>query len=150
MGSEDRKKKLIKPVFPLEDQMEGSAGSHSGQNGILSESRLVPMDVIETGDRLTVDIDLPGINPSDITVRIQDNMLVVEGVKREAPRSAEKVNFILMERAFGPFRKRIKLPFAVDKEAVEALYKNGTLRVSLPKLSERRKKTHVIKIIHEK
>lgn len=150
MGSEDRKKKLIKPVFPMEDHMEGSGGRHPGQNDILTESRLVPMDVIETGDRLTVDIDLPGINPSEITVRIQENILVVEGVKREAPRAVEKVNFILMERSFGPFRKRIKLPFAVDKEAVEAVYKNGTLRVSLPKLSERRKKTHVVKIIHEK
>ncbi len=146
MGSEDKKKSLIHPAFSLDESLGRSSGSHPEQNDILGETRFVPMDVIETDDSLIVELDLPGVNIAEISVKVQDDWLLIKGVKREILDTKEKINFLCMERGFGPFNRLLKIPSTVDQDAIQGVYGRGVLVITLPRLIDRRKTTRQIPI----
>lgn len=146
MGSEDKKKPLIHPAFSLGESLGRSSSSYPGQNDILGETRFVPMDVIETDDSLIVELDLPGVNIAEVSVKVQDDWLLIEGVKREILDTKEKINFLCMERGFGPFKRLLKIPSTVDQDAIQGVYSRGVLVITLPRLIDRRKTTRQIPI----
>ncbi|HEB72783.1 MAG TPA: Hsp20/alpha crystallin family protein [Nitrospirae bacterium] len=150
MGSEDKEKSLIHSLFSLDDPLVESAKAHDEPGGVLGESGVVPMDVIETSDSLIVELDIPGVNIADVSVTIKDDCLVVEGIKRETFDVGEKPDFLLMERGFGPFSRMLKIPFAVVRDAIEAVYWRGVLVITIPKLTERRKTAEKIPIKYKK
>lgn len=146
MGSEGGKKSVTHPVVPFKDPLEDTQELILEQSSILGETRFVSMDVVETGEGLTVEIDLPGVNITEINVKIEDEWLVVEGTKRESPVLEKRVDFLCMERSFGPFKRMLNIPAAVDHNAVHGSYDHGVLTVSLPTLVERRRQSHEIPI----
>ena len=83
-----------------------------------------------------VEIELPGFATADLSLSICCNMLVVEGTKREEPRS-EEVSFICLERHFGRFCRAIEIPPSVDLNRVAAKYEKGVLAVLFPKLKDK-------------
>ena len=58
--------------------------------------------------------------------------------KREKKEKEDKVRFICMERSFGEFKRIVRLPFPIDRNNVNAFYKNGILTIKLPKIQEKR------------
>ncbi len=99
-----------------------------------SGEEYIPLvDIFETAESFVVEIDLPGFVSEDISLSICCSTLVVEGVKREEPRSGG-VNFICLERHFGRFCRAIEIPPAVDLDHVAARYEKGVLAVVFPKL----------------
>ena len=104
---------------------------------------LPPMDVLENKDDITVKIDVPGVDPDEIDLSIAGDTLYMTGErKHEVERGDE--NYHIIERGYGKFARRVKLPTSVDVDSVKASYKNGVLAVKLPKLEE--KKTERIKV----
>ncbi len=105
------------------------------------------VDVSETDKEVIVKADLPGVKPEDIEINIVDNVLTIKGEKkREA--EEKKENFYRVERYYGSFMRAIQLPSEVDVEKVKAIYKDGVLKVILPKKEEAQKR--VIKVEVEK
>lgn len=105
------------------------------------------VDVSETEDAIIVKADLPGVKPEDIEINIVDNVLTIRGEKkREA--EEKKENFYRVERFYGSFMRAIQLPTEVEVDKVKAQYKDGVLKITLPKKPEEKKK--VIKIEVEK
>ena len=94
------------------------------------------VDIFETSESFVVEIELPGFATADLSLSICCNMLVVEGVKREEPRS-EEVSFICLERHFGRFCRAVEIPPAVDVNRVAAKYEKGVLAVFFPKLKDK-------------
>jgi len=146
MGSEGKKTTLIHPAYSFDDQPGVPLGAMRDQDGILGETRFVPMDVFETSDRIKVEIDLPGVNITDVSVRISEEWIIIEGVKRDAPGSVEKPNYLCMERCFGPFKRLLKIPAVVAQDKVCCVYTNGVLIVTMPKITNRRKSIRQIPI----
>ena len=105
------------------------------------------IDISETEDAVIVKVDLPGVNPEDMEISLTDNVLVIKGEKKREEEE-KKENFYRMERYYGTFMRAIQLPCEVQEDKVEANYKNGVLKVILPKKPEEVKK--VIKINVEK
>ena len=104
---------------------------------------LPPMDVLENKDDITVKIDVPGVDPDEIDLSIAGDTLYMTGErKHEVERGDE--NYHIIERGYGKFARRVKLPTSVDVDSVKASYKNGVLTVKLPKLEE--KKTEKIRV----
>ncbi|HXV77511.1 MAG TPA: Hsp20/alpha crystallin family protein [Candidatus Polarisedimenticolaceae bacterium] len=88
-------------------------------------------DVYENaGGTLVVGIELPGIDRRSIDVRIDDDELVIEGC-REMDREREGEHFHRVERSYGKFSRRFRLPSKIDRESVTAAYKDGVLTVTL-------------------
>ncbi len=105
------------------------------------------VDVSETEDAIIVKADLPGVKPEDIEINIVDNVLTIRGEKkREA--EEKKENFYRVERFYGSFMRAIQIPTEVEVDKVKAQYKDGVLKITLPKKPEEKKK--VIKVEVEK
>ncbi|HEY0671083.1 MAG TPA: Hsp20/alpha crystallin family protein [Longimicrobiales bacterium] len=93
-----------------------------------------PMDVVESSDEVLCHIEVPGLKPEDIEIRVQDNMLVIAGEKRVAESEQQEGGFRSMERRYGRFERSFTLPRTIDTNNVKARHENGVLTVVLPKV----------------
>jgi len=90
------------------------------------------MDVSETKEAMVVKAEVPGLDPKDIQISLQEQYLTIKGEKsRETVDREERYHRV--ERAYGSFARSIRLPVAVDGSRVTAAFKNGLLTVTLPK-----------------
>ena len=98
-----------------------------------SERRWAPViDIAENDEEVTIQAELPGIEPDNLEVNISGNQLVLSGEKKESREKSGK-DFYHSERRFGAFRRSIPLPDVVDPEKVNAEYVNGVLTIHLKK-----------------
>lgn len=93
------------------------------------------IDVLEGKDELVVKVEVPGIEPKEISLTLAEQVLTINGEKKyEKEEKDEK--FYRMERAMGAFSRSVRLPIPVDLNKVAAVFKNGLLTVTLPKSKE--------------
>jgi HSP20 family protein len=110
----------------------------------LEEAWLPAVDVSETGDKITVKAEIPGMEAKDIEISMVGDTLTLKGEKK-AEREEKEENYHMVERSYGSFSRTMKLPATVDADKVEATYKNGVLTVVLPKKEEVKPKAIEIK-----
>jgi HSP20 family protein len=90
------------------------------------------LDVSENEDAIVVKAELPGMSKDDINITFSDGLLTLSGEKKEETRD-EKENVHLRETHYGAFQRTIRIPVAVDHEKIDATYKDGVLRLTVPK-----------------
>jgi HSP20 family protein len=90
------------------------------------------LDFYETEDSFIVEADLPGVKQEDITIKIENNHLVLRG-SRSVESGLSTGRFHIMERSSGYFVRRIKLSEPVDNDTVTGEYHDGVLRARLSK-----------------
>ncbi len=110
-----------------------------------SGSWIPPIDLSETGDKVTVKTEIPGIDPKEIDISIQDNTLIIKGEKK-AEKEEKNKNYYCMERRYGSFSRSISLPASVDVNKITAEYKNGVLEINLQKREEIKPKQISVKV----
>jgi HSP20 family protein len=93
------------------------------------------VDIFETERELTIKAELPGMEEKDIEVRLENNVLMIKG-ERRFEKEAKKENYHRVEWSYGTFNRSFSLPAFVDETKVKAEYKNGVLKVVLPKKEE--------------
>jgi HSP20 family protein len=91
------------------------------------------IDLIENDKELIVSVEVPGMDENDIQVSMNDNLLSLSGHK-ETEKEEKGKRFHRIERSSGSFRRDIPLPVEVDQDRVEAVFKNGVVTVTLPKI----------------
>ena len=120
----------------LESIFEILVTSYAHRDGSLpAESGLCwhpATDAYETEDSFVVQMDLAGLEPSQIEVLADAKNLLVRGIREEAPGGGKK-HFHKMEIRFGPFARRVPLTVEVDPASAEARYRNGFLYVTFKK-----------------
>jgi HSP20 family protein len=102
--------------------------------GVVSErqSWTPAIDVIETDDAIKLKAELPGMDPKDISIEVQDNVLTVSG-ERRFEEEVKEDKYYRIERRYGSFSRSLALPQTADESKVEAKYENGLLEVIIPK-----------------
>lgn len=90
-------------------------------------------DVFEDEQRLVVRLELPGMEKEDICVEVSGGALVVSGEKRFQKEQTDG-RWRVMQCAYGSFRRVVPLPAEVMPDAARATYRNGVLRIELPKV----------------
>ncbi len=90
------------------------------------------LDLSETKDALVVKVEVPGMDPKDIQVSLQENLLTIKGEKKQEKEEKDE-RYHRVERSYGAFTRSVRLPVAVDGGKVDAKFKNGLLTVTLPK-----------------
>ena len=90
------------------------------------------VDVSETDDSIIVTAEVPGVDPENIDVSVDENQLVISGEKKQEEEEKEK-NFYRMERSYGSFKRIFTLPRSADVDKVSASQKDGVLTVTIPK-----------------
>jgi HSP20 family protein len=90
-----------------------------------------PIDIERGKDKLVVRADVPGMNPEDIDVTVDDGVLTVSGTHEEKSEKKEK-DYVRRERHFGSFQRSIRLPDGIDADQIDATYDNGVLELTIP------------------
>jgi len=90
-----------------------------------------PTDVFETEDAVHITMAIPGILAEDLSVRLEREILLVRGVRRE--RCGDARHYQKMEIPTGPFSRRLRLARPVRADDIEVSYDDGMLRITLPK-----------------
>ncbi len=103
------------------------------------------LDVAETKNEFVVKAEVPGMEPKDIDISLSDGTLTIKGEKKHEKEEREE-DYRLVERSYGAFTRSIQLPSEVQREKISASYKNGVLRIVLPKSEEAKKKEVKIKV----
>ena len=110
--------------------------SFTFDEGIQTAGGFTPrVEIVEDGDAVVLNAELPGVEKDSIKVEIRDGVLTLSGEKKEQ-REQKENGYFRSERLYGAFHRRFTLPRAVDGEKISADYKDGVLRVSLPKKPE--------------
>ena len=90
------------------------------------------VDVTEEKDRYVLHADVPGVNPKEIEVTLEDGVLTIRGERRNE-KSVDEKGFRRVERFSGSFYRRFTLPDTADAENITAETKNGVLELVIPK-----------------
>jgi HSP20 family protein len=131
----------FRSLSTLQDQVNRlfESSFKTGQENSALATWAPAVDVYETENELVIKADLPEVEEKDIDVRVENNMLTIRG-ERKLEQSVKEDNYLRVERAYGSFSRSFSLPNTVNSNAIEATYKNGVLRVELPKRAESKPK----------
>ncbi len=113
-------------------QEVSQAFSYLAVAGQGDEQWIPPMDVYETESDYVVRLEIPGVRKQDLRLGFRDNTLTVCG-KRNSKDRETKVTYLRMEIEDGEFRREIPFPERIHRDAVQAHYQEGILKVVLPK-----------------
>jgi HSP20 family protein len=104
------------------------------------------LDVLETEHAVEVVVDVPGIPVDGLRVMIKNGILLIVGEKERGEPSRTPTSFHLVERDFGRFARAVRINAAVDASRARATLANGELRVTVPKIVERRGREVLVSI----
>ncbi len=93
---------------------------------------LPEVDIVETEDAYKVVVELPGVDPEEVSIELRGDMLTIRGEKK-AEREEKGENRFLVERRFGRFERSIRLPAEIEADEAEATFDKGVLTIRLPK-----------------
>src|SRR5256885_4350984 len=97
------------------------------------------VDIFENEHELVVKADLPEIDPKDLDIRVENNILTIRG-ERKFEKKQENGDYLRVERAYGSFSRSFALASTVNTEAIKADYHNGVLTLNVPKREEAKPK----------
>ena len=103
------------------------------------------LDFEETSKEIRIAAELPGVSEQDIQVSIENDVLTISGEKKEEKQVSED-GWQRSERVYGSFRRSVALPAEVAVDKVSAKFRNGVLKISLPKVKPTEAKTHKIEV----
>ena len=108
------------------------AGAEDGSNVVTS--RWTPaVDVEEDAERFVITADVPGVDPKDIELTMENGVLTVKGERRSEAKDEGGNGYRRVERVYGGFHRRFTLPDTADAEAISASGRHGVLEVVIPK-----------------
>ncbi|HYW99068.1 MAG TPA: Hsp20/alpha crystallin family protein [Candidatus Elarobacter sp.] len=97
------------------------------------------VDIYETEHELVVKADLPDVDPKDLDIRVENNVLTIRG-ERKFEKKVNEENYLRVERAYGSFARSFTLANSVNSDAIKADYQNGVLTLTIPKKEEAKPK----------
>ena len=107
------------------------------------------VDIFEEQDYLRIVAEVPGVNPENVKILVEGNLLTIQGTKEQiAETKTEKVH--RYERAYGAFERSFTLPATVDAEHIKANYEMGVLTLTLPKVEKAKPREIKLEVVPEK
>lgn len=125
---------LANPLSELRREMDrlfDNLGMGVTRSPFMARAAYPAMNVLDAGDAIRVEAELPGVSKDDLEVFAVGNELTVKG--RRKPLEGDNLTYHRQERDAGEFTRVMTLPFEVDADNVEAVLKDGVLMVRLPK-----------------
>ena len=119
----------------LDEAFGGAAFPEQGS--VITSTLFAPTDVSEDENTLQISMELPGIDPDDVRLSLENNVLTIRGEKRaQFDENNERIH--RSERVYGVFERTFVLPNTVDPDRIEARFDNGVLFVRIPKAERAR------------
>jgi HSP20 family protein len=138
--------KPIREFDNIHNSIQQYLDDFSSQKSSFNLNNFAPkIDISEKGNQLVIDAEISGIKKEDLKITLQDNILTIEGEKKNANEANER-KYFLTERSYGKFKRSFTLPEEVDSEKVNAKFENGLLNITLEKIVEKIPEEKVIKV----
>jgi HSP20 family protein len=99
-----------------------------------------PVDIYENENDIVLKAELPGIDPKDVEVKVEDNTLYLKG-ERKFEKEVKNESYHRVERSYGSFARSFSLPNSISTDKVKAEFKDGLLTLTLPKREEAKPRT---------
>jgi HSP20 family protein len=119
-------------VFDDVEKMINQAFGHSILNKEITSHVQPLLDVYETDNTIVASLDLPGVEKKDVEVSVSNGFLTISGERKNISSEGR----IWQETSFGTFKRTFELTEAVVEDKIKAQFKNGVLKISLPKAEE--------------
>src|SRR5688572_9687688 len=123
----------------FDDSFRSRQGQGEGEDWALGGSWAPVVDIYEKDGNIVLKAELPGVDPKDVDVRVENNLLTLRG-ERKFDNEVKRENYHRVERAYGTLSRSFTLPNVVDTQNIKAEYKDGVLRMTLPKREEAKPK----------
>ena len=108
-------------------------GFRGTENSDVATSDWTPaVDIKENDDGFVIVADIPGVDPKDIEVHMENGTLTIKG-ERESEKKEEKEGYKRVERSYGTFYRRFSMPESADASKINAKSNNGVLEITIPK-----------------
>jgi HSP20 family protein len=129
----------------FDDAFRGTSRTAGEDDWALGGAWAPAVDIFEKDGSIVLKAELPGVDPKDVDVRVENNVLTLRG-ERKFESEAKREQYHRVERAYGSFSRSFTLPNVVDTEHIKAEYKDGVLRVNLPQKEEAKPKQITIAV----
>ena len=143
----------FRELFTVQDRMNRLFrelhGSEDPEEALTTTSFAPLADIYEDEHTITLKVEVPGIDETDIDVRIESNTLTIRG-ERKIEKEEKEENFRRIERLYGSFARSFTLPNSIDPGQVNAHYDKGLLKISLAKKAEAKPKQIRVNVGSEK
>jgi len=124
---------LTGPVFGLRREIDRLFEDTFGGGEARRTGWIPAVDVREDNKEIVLEIELPGIKPSDVEVTAENGVLTIRGEKQGTSTEGEEGRYHVVERTYGSFTRSFQLPSAVDERSIDAEFEDGLLSVHIPK-----------------
>lgn len=147
MGSKKRPVRILArgSFDQFRHMAEGFFGSSRGLQNRRGDAWEPPMDVFETDTAVVLKLSLPGVNACDVRITYEGDVVTVCG-HREAEPEPDLVAYHRMEIRNGYFERRVIIQKPIDLQNADAEYKDGFLKLSIPKARTRKQRVYTLKI----
>ena len=139
-------RRFVDPFALMQREMENMLESFSRALEKAPEGEEVfftpVVEAREDDKGLTIEVDLPGVNPDDVSVELSEGVLTIKAerkMEKESDKEDEGVKYHIAERAYGTFMRRFTLPWEADEDAIEASFDKGVLKIFIPRKVEEKK-----------
>jgi HSP20 family protein len=134
----------FRDLLGLQDRMnrwfnEQYRGGSADDEWALGGSWAPAVDIYEQGNDIVLKAELPGVDPKDVDIRLENNVLTLRG-ERKFENEVKRESYHRVERSYGAFTRSFTLPSVVDQNAIKAEVKDGILKVVLPTREEAKPK----------
>jgi HSP20 family protein len=103
------------------------------------------VDIYDNMDSIVINAELPGVEKKDVSVEIKDNIITLKG-ERVIDNEVKEENYYRKERSFGTFQRAFTLPDAFSSDKVKANFKDGVLKIEIPKPEEKKPKQITVNV----
>lgn len=136
--------RLFGQVFGLAPQRSGDGGGqgNGGEEGRATTAWTPAIDVLQRDGDLVVRAELPGVEPDEVDITVQNNILTISGRISEEHQE-EREGYLIRERRAGFFRRSLQLPQGVDESNITARFDNGVLEVVIEGAAQAAEPRHV-------
>jgi HSP20 family protein len=108
------------------------------ENGQAELSWAMPTEVIDAGAEIRFAVEMPGVDPNEIELTLENNILTIAGEKKMQREEGQESGYRLLERRYGRYERSFRVPSNVIGDQVRANYEHGVLHITLPKAEEAR------------
>jgi len=123
----------------LQDRMnrlfQDFAPRATGEEGLTAGNFVPPVDIYEDEHNITLKVEVPGLDPKDVDVRLEGNTLTIKG-ERKFEKKEGSAGYERLERFEGSFQRQFVLPDNVKADEIKARHNNGVLEVAIPKQAQ--------------
>ncbi len=137
-------------VSSLQDRLNRALGGRTEREDEMQLAAWAPpVDIAEEKDRILITAELPGFKENEIEIQTENGMLTLRG-ERKFEKETDGTSYHRVERSYGQFVRSFSLPNNVDREKIKATFRDGLLKVDLPKREDAKPRTIKISAGSEK